>query len=526
MTNNWRLGIFISSVILFILLPFTGRVMFSTPDDNMYLLITSGAYTGTPSAFTMFEGYIYSWFIAGLYSLTRSIEWYSVVHFALSIGCFMAIAWKILQKDMGTLLQMSTFLFVACIQFYFLISPQNTLLAFECAFTSIFVLLTYPLNRNVILTSLLLFFVGAEVRFQGAMIPYILLSPVFLKYINIRKPLIIFRDKRCLTMLCFFVIAILSNYHTHQMYNTEEWQYYKEYNAQRGFINDNPKALDAASGIENPDKKQEYELMCTYRVNDGTILNAKELKEIKNTLANNKIDVIKENIIPYANSLYHLGGVWIILMCVISFYSCCNNKSYLRLTVLLSAIFVTVVALLYVMSISVPKDRVILPILLSFVCTLCFLATDYMKKFKRIITVTALSLCILYVYKSMITYMYNPTELASISEANKLLERYNGEKVLVHNGVPVRMEAFHCSQSALGQKMVRVGWLIHSPLTKKYYTSFLSYIDNLPMMIDKKNLKHIDKMRDLIYSHYGVKTELNVMEDSERFAIVKLVSQN
>lgn len=119
---------------------------------------------------------------------------------------------------------------------------------------------------------------------------------------------------------------------------------------------------------------------------------------------------------------------------------------------------------------------------------------------------------------------YNTKEIAEVENINSFLANVPTTKLLVHSGVSIRGEAFHYSQSPIAQKLVRSGWLTNAPITKVHYSGFLSYVQGLPYLYDKTQIKYVEKIQSLIKSYYGIDTERVVISENDDLIVEKMVT--
>ena len=525
--NKERLNIILlsSCVIFFFLLPLSGKIVFSTWDDYMLTLITSGAYTGNPSPYTIFEGYLYSSFIAFLYSLSNQFEWYSVVQHFLSILAFVVICWNLFKSKITPVLVYILFSVIFVVQLGILLAPTFTLCAAELSLAALVILLNCRGNiKNEIFASLL-FLIGAEIRFQAVFLPLIVLVPIIL-YSQKKKFYYSKEFLRTLIVLaCMLIGAFACRSYSNFIYNSDkDWQYYSKYNSARGYLNDNPNSIDAMKLLPDDNKKIEYDLIIHYRVNDGNIINADELTKCANYIKDNYSKSVLYNLISYIRTIIRLDGLWAFVFCVILVFELIRKHNYKLLMILFWGCLSVLLACMYMASISVAKERTIIPLLSALYFLMIWCAFQMNIRYFRYLLI-AFSLIVVINWGNRIkhTFNYNTNTISEIEKVNVFLSDVHIAKLLVHHRVPIAGEAFHYSQSPIARKLVRAGWLTNAPITKVYYAGFPSYIQGLPYMYNKNNISYIKKTQSLIKGYYGIDTERVIISENEDYVVEKLV---
>ena len=517
--------------IFFALLPLCGKIVYSTADDYMFILITSGAYTGSPSPYTIFEGYLYSSIIAFLYRLSNQLEWFSIVQHFLSILSFVVISWYLLRSKLESFLVYCFFSVIFIVQLYILLSPNFTLCAAELSLASLVILLNSRGNIRKELFATLLFLIGADIRFQAVFLPLVVLFPIFLYsqkkgFYNSKE---FFHTS--IIIVCMMAGAFVCRAYSSIIYNSDDWNYYYRYNNARGLLNDNPNAIDATimldenKLLDDNNKKKEFDLILNYRVNDGNIVNADELDKCANYIIENYSNSILSNITPYFLMIIAFDGLWALIVGVFLVYETIRKRDYKILTILFWGIMSVLLSCVFMASISIAKDRTIVPLLSAFYFLMVWCAFQIQKRYIYYL-LAVFSIIVIFHWGMRMRNMifYNTKEIAEVENINSFLANVPTTKLLVHSGVSIRGEAFHYSQSPIAQKLVRSGWLTNAPITKVHYSGFLSYVQGLPYLYDKTQIKYVEKIQSLIKSYYGIDTERVVISENDDLIVEKMVT--
>lgn len=80
--------------VLWNLMPFVYGII----DDRSMMEIVSGQYLGRPDAHTIFSGWWYSLFLAGMYRLVPGMDWYALCYLLMQGACISLILYRMLEK--------------------------------------------------------------------------------------------------------------------------------------------------------------------------------------------------------------------------------------------------------------------------------------------------------------------------------------------------------------------------------------------------------------------------------------------
>ena len=261
MKNN----LFIFSIINLILVitPISTECVHASLDDDLMLLITSGAYTGSPSPYIIYSNYLYGVIISTLYQLYNKIEWYSVVQYILHMAAINIIILRILQNKFPLLLKTSITITILLIAIHISISLQYTFLASEISLASI-ALTLYQNKRKYYTFGFILFTIAASIRLTGALIPFMLFLPLLILPIHLKEKSYQYQLKYYIIL----IICVITLFTIDKIIytSTPSWKTYIQYNEARQYINDNYSAKNCINLFTNENKKKEIDLLVNYRV--------------------------------------------------------------------------------------------------------------------------------------------------------------------------------------------------------------------------------------------------------------------
>ena len=512
MKNN----LFIFSIInlILVIIPISTECVHASLDDDLMLLITSGAYTGSPSPYIIYSNYLYGVIISTLYQLYNKIEWYSVVQYILHMAAINIIILRILQNKFPLLLKTSITITILLIAIHISISLQYTFLASEISLASI-ALTLYQNKRKYYTFGFILFTIAASIRLTGALIPFMLFLPLLILPIHLKEKSYQYQLKYYIIL----IICVITLFTIDKIIytSTPSWKTYIQYNEARQYINDNYSAKNCINLFTNENKKKEIDLLVNYRVADGTILNTTDLEKIIFFLKSQRLNNIKNEFWGYYYT-YNYSLRIILLTILFTIFVLGYQKKYrYKLIIVGMGGIAFIIANAYLMSRSRAKEPVILCLIISIIaaCYICIIP-NIKQKFQTMIA--SLLICFLGVWivcNILHTYETIKTNIAATKNTEQLFQSVSDRKILVHNGTATTINMFHVSQSIIGQKFLRTGWLINSPHTKIFYTGLSSSIENnLPHLINIEYKDKIETMKELLKDYYHMPCSVAILASS------------
>lgn len=519
---NW---LFCFAIVAFLALPFFISFFYQSPDDNYFCLITSGAYTGTPSPFTTFQGYFYSSFIAWLYTLTDKVEWYFVVSHILIICCYCVLIIKLLNSKADLSVKTTLFIFSTVIQLFVLVLPQWTILAAELGLAS-FILFIDSSSIKSFALAFFLFWVGCEIRFYACVLPWLLLSPFFLFLWDKNK--LQFWGKAFFALV-FLAAGYFWNSYTKSVYSQmDEWKVFSQYNKNRGYFQDNKGRSDIAPMISDGTKRTAYYLTITALQYDDNITKKEDLAQYGKLVRGNALNSIKSNFPTYLSMYHRYGGVLLIILALVLFVDFFKKKRYFPLFILTSIFLLFVLAILYLMNSSGAKLRTVISVYVSFSLGLLYLYVKYLKAIKSysILFISAFILLSgVFSYRFYEYYRLRLNRQELLAEMESLLEQVPDQKVFGGIGTITAdyIPAQRCHISPAGKKILRTGWMNMTPHTKKYYRGYISFAEGLKVLVSKTDPGeyYLDSSQKVIRDFYHVNTEIKTLYETEHYKIVE-----
>lgn len=267
--------LFIANSLVFLLIALLGDFHFSVNDDVQMAMIANGVLGGHPDCHLVFQNALWGKFLAYLYGLSSSVEWYSLSLVIVHLISSTIIVYFIIKNRKN-----NTLLISSLICFYAIWAV--TIKAFQFTTTAGLLCIAGCLlmSTQAYFGAFLLILVSSFIRDNAAL----LVLTIFI-------PIAILHYKKKYTKYLYIIGAFLMIFSVNQIdklfYNTHEWEYYYEYNSARGQVNDNLN-LDAISitqlqqiGIE----KDDLNLLAQFRP-DPEIITLSVLQNLKENLRN------------------------------------------------------------------------------------------------------------------------------------------------------------------------------------------------------------------------------------------------
>lgn len=224
-----------ANIVFFAVMAWLLPLQYEEKDDIMMCMIANGAYSGTPDYHLVYINVLYGMVLAGLYSLTTAIEWYTLAFAALHILSMSCIAYCVLTTPNRARWERILWLLILYVLWArIIVALQFTTTAGLVCLAGCMLLLRE--SRRARWSGVVLVIIGALIRFMAAGLVGLLMAPIIVytyrlqwrKYIPI------------VVMLTAVVGCRIANHYTYD--RDPEWRYYRAYNQLRAQLNDNPNA--------------------------------------------------------------------------------------------------------------------------------------------------------------------------------------------------------------------------------------------------------------------------------------------
>lgn len=516
-----KIIIWVSVNILLFILPLC-VVVLSNSDDAVFVSTFSGANSTMVHSEMVYFGNIWGYMISQLYKLAPTIEWYSWIQHILLIISFNVYWWFVSARIEDKVLKTFAAVVLSLLCIYSILAMQYTATAFYISLASLFIIYDVITLRRLVLSSIL-FFIATQYRTSGALMPIMIIAPIFIlsNYHGIKA----LKCKGAFLLLLSVITAFTTLLNYQSEHKDKEWSHYTEFTYSRAYINDNPSCLKGFDVIKDSIKKKEYELICNYFLYDGNIISIEELRQIGSYLKGFVLENVKTNLHPYFRFYWRMGILFLLLVIIMGLLK--TNKRKCMYFLFISTILLFIAANMYMMSRSIAKERVLLPAYLSLCVATILITKDYCIgfKFQKCVAYSVILLLgTVFIIKDIDRYRYNKGVAELAKETETILQQNSYPRVHIHIGVAVDVDAFNMSNNIIYKSMVDCGWTINSPYVREFYKGFTSYIDdNLPMLINKRNMNRIEDIVYILKHHYGIESHYLINDESKNYYIIQLV---
>lgn len=499
-------------------------IRFETNDDVMMLMISSGAYSGTPDFHLVFINVIYGLLVKALYIFLPGLEWYTILFCLLHIISFSLIFWIYSKRLTTAFGQLLLLLLLLVLQSRFVIGFQFTTTAAVVAYAGL--LLYFERGKYIRIVGLLLFFIGSLVRFDAAMLCLGVYAPVMMFPLSGR-----IRSKRQflqtgIILSLIVVLPVVAKIIDRQVYNKDSgWHYYMEYNRVRGALNDNPnfeKLLSVKSDCFLADINDLKNLGDF--IPDPAVLDLEVITAVKDSLDDDPIHGKIQNVGMWIQSYQYTILLIFVLVSLLLF----ERKNPYRWSLFLLGL--SFIMLLSFVSLNATiKERVFLSAIIPLMLILTLLIVNYQKRDWRIIVLSVFYLLILgtIVQQSIDLYVVKKDQRQLIVKQLNLIRSIDkhdivpfGANLILEGLSPFRITSLFKS---FDKKLLGVGWMSQIPLNRGRMDSHLDFVGkSILIFLHKDSEPSIRNIQYCIRKNYQTETTLEIVAKNEFYEIVAL----
>lgn len=515
MSNVWL--VLLLNIAFFILMAWLLPLHYEENDDVVMCMIANGVFSGNPDGHLVFINAIYGWILAGLYTITKAVEWYTLSFCVLHVLAMTGIVYVVARdKGLHPLIKGVFLVFMYVIWVRIIIAFQFTTTASLLCFSGCLAMLQHAKRWKIAGVGAI--FVASLIRFSAAGLVGLICVPLFVREFV--------REKRsAYWVIGVAFLALFGLFMNGLFYQQEDWADYKAYNTVRGRIHDNPNAfLLSESDLPEGVTMEDYQLFCGF-VGDPKIMDLHKLQIIESRIKKNiSFTDVMENL--SCLSLYRVplvllffGFVFCLVMNVKR-----KNKNEAIALIVIYAIFVIV--LVYFGIFATLKNRVFLCMIgpVTYQMLKAFPGVDYQKGKRTTFVITAIMVALVtkYVFQN-----YKVVKLVQIKQMefdafqNPLVQ--NQEDVLYLSGFYLEyVHPFTIKDYKF--RMIGLGWLANIPLQKGVLESHADFVDSNSLFFCGVDSPPFNLMK-AIKRNYGIDTEPIPIASNEKYALYSLQSR-
>lgn len=405
-------------------------------------------------------------------------------------------------------------------QIYLSLTPQFTTLATQLGFTSLILVLYANGRKKWYLWSSILFFFSTQLRLVAAFIPFMIAFPLLLMDIQIKN---ISWWKRKSYLALFVIVALVTFVSEKYAYRSDEWQFFNRVNNARGYVCDNPLASGYATEIKNQEDSIAYELYYKYRIFDIDILTPDKFDAYQETFKSRTHQTIKFNVRPYFDAYLNLCSWFVFFVVFVLIFELVRKREWNTMIVYFSCVAMFIIANLQMMSTSFPKERVLLcPCVTMLYITLVFVY-HHTRFSNWIIICVCMMMSVRCIDKGYEYVKFTSEGSRRWGELEQIIQSSRINKVMITKLSYTLPETFNVSSSPVFRKSIFHGWMHIYPLAYNEYQHFTSYVDGLPLLVERCYIEQVELICNLLKLHYHIDASPEVLRESENYLLIRLI---
>jgi hypothetical protein len=514
-----NLAIILVATLIYVAIPVFCPITFLKMDDYLLLWLNSGTYTGEPTAMTICSGYLYGSFITLLYRITGVVEWYTLMQFILMYVSYICLLQMVLHSSLKRIAQYAVVLAIYALQVYYELQPHFSTISVYLSITSV-LLIYFSKNKPAWIIALILFFFAAQIRLMAALIPFMVMAPIFIIYDLHRKE---FRTHFIYLTMCF-AMALLTWGVDKAAYSSEIWQEGKTHEEMRAYFIDNDYRYQMLESIENKDDKERFELLASYRLIDPVIMDFDNLAEYRTITKKLALTNYSGSIKSYVAAFRGEGATFIIPFVLLVIILLIKYKDKKGIGVLLFSLFLCAAGSCYMMLRSDAKGRYLFPMVILLLVESIFFLFKHKPKYANIATLF-FALLFGYRYGNQLhpRMAFNQERLGE-TEIVELIDSYHDtERVFQIHGAYHFPNAFKANGHTWGKRVYQFGMLIVSPFFGQDNTCLSVVAKGTPILCLKDDNRVVELLDQAMKRDYHKSTEVKVLASSENYKIVQIV---
>ncbi len=515
--------LFLFTTALFFIIYSFFEIRFEENDDVIMALIASGKYSGTPDAHLVFSNIIYGYFLNYLYTINSTLEWYTIIQVLINIVSTSILSQFILKLNVLKFFKIILLAFLFSIFLAISIKLQFTYSAGILGIAGASLLYN---NSSIykMISGIVLLFVSSLVRFEAPLLVLLISMPLALVHIkSLRR---ILNIPSVWGVGVAFLIILGGRYADRSSYRSDsEWDYYWDYNIDRGDINDNPNALKFKDNLPEYITLGDYNLLLT-AFTDAELFNLEVVSDIKSRLGKvsfaDKVLNVRKLFKPYY-------VIWLGLMLIMAFVFLNRKCSWKQLIPILMYC-ILFGGLSYLALEQTVKNRVFVIVFGTYIVLLPLVLEHITLKKRNMQILASILITLTLVLNFRTIFRYDGAVFPEkFNKQHELLEKYleSGNKKITPYGTSLMLEygnPFYMSEMYYSKQMFFTGWLTQVPLNKGYIDSFKFFVDGNGLYITKLAYKSVvDLVAESIKNNYGVNVHPEIVLESEKDYIIEFV---
>ena len=208
---------------------------FEENDDVMMAMIANGSYSGVPDYHLVYINALYGFVLAGLYSMTKAVEWYTLSFAVLHVLSMSVLGYCLLTTPNRARWERIVWLVILyALWARIIVALQFTTTAGLVCLAGCVLLMRE--SRKARWSGVVLVIIAALIRFMAAGLVGLLMAPIIVYTYRLEW-------RKYIAVVLMLTAVAGCRIANQKIYDRDpEWKYYRAYNQLRAQLNDNPNA--------------------------------------------------------------------------------------------------------------------------------------------------------------------------------------------------------------------------------------------------------------------------------------------
>ena len=507
-----------ANIAFFALMAWLLPLGFEENDDVMMAMIANGSYSGVPDYHLVYINVLYGMVLAGLYSLTRAIEWYTLSFAVLHILSMTALSYCLLTTPNRAKWERVLWMIILYVLWARIIGAlQFTTTAGLVCLAGCCLLLRN--SKKARWTGAALVVIAALIRFMAAGLVGLLMAPIIVYTYRLEW-------RKYMAVVVMLMAVVGCRVTNHLVYDHDpEWKYYRAYNQLRAQLNDNPNAyhLRPSQLPENIDWV-DYQLLLRF-IPDGEQIDLPAIRQLSATAGAVPFRQQWKNL--HRLDKYAVEIAILMALLVLMILTTGNRTKY----IFLIAYTVFVAALIIHVSLDgFLKNRVFLCMLTPMLVTEFMLlpnTTGLKRRWGIGIAMTVLSGWYIYqIYAECTTAAYNRYVWQRLQLPLLAYVPQGSNVTTIGTSMMIEaMDPWHIWPYEYGK--YTLGWMTWSPLNKPIGHSYRALLrDDMFIFTDVQGYQRertaVPRICEQIEKHYGVPARVQTLCRNGKYALIRI----
>jgi hypothetical protein len=492
---------------------------FEENDDVMMAMIANGSYSGAPDYHLVYINVLYGFVLAGLYSLTKAIEWYTLSFAVLHVISMSVLSYCLLTMPNRARWEKILWLVILYVLWArIIVALQFTTTAgLVCLAGCVLLLRGTPKSQWYGVAFVI---VAALTRFLAAGLVGLLMAPIIVYTYR-------FEWRKYIAVVVMLTAVVGCRVANQKVYDSDpEWKYYRTYNQLRAHLTDNPNAYKLRpSQLPENINWIDYQLLLRF-IPDAEQIDLAAMRQLSAIAGDVPIRDKWQNL--HRLDKYVVEVVILMALLALMIMTTGNRTKYIFLIAYTAFVAALII---YVSLDGFLKNRVFLCILMPLLVTDFMLLPNTTGKKRQWgigIAMVVLSGWYMYqIYAEGVTANYHRYVWERLQRP--LIDYVPDDAQVTTIGTTMIMEAmnpwhiwpYECDKYTLG-------WMTWNPLNKSVGHGYRALLrDDMYIFTDVQGYKQertaVPRICEQIELHYGVPTKIVPVCHNGRFALIRLM---